>query len=219
MASDFESSRFVTAVESLSRPGAVQLYYFEWVPTLDGEPIDDDRHLRFQTREQALIEAIKRVKHEAGLAFEVKIGGRSGCCLTGDIPVVVETVAEAREVMVRHAKGNSGDPRSEPDDREHQRFRTRRGRSAWRSLLDCETSRRYDPADPGARMTCSYLLYEKGPLGVVGGGAWTYSVEMWATGPPEVWDHPADQPTGLDSVNVPDDDVEDDSDPKSPPPG
>ena len=195
------------AVESLSRPGAVQLYYFEWVPTLDGEPIDDDRRLRFQTREQALIEAIKRVKHEAGLAFEVIIGGRSGCCLTGDIPVVVESVAEAREVMVLHATGNSGEPRSEPDDREHQRFRTRRGRSAWRSLLECETSRRYDPADPGAGMTCTYLLYEKGPLGVVGGGAWTYSVEMWATGPPEVWDHPADQPTGLDNADEHDNDL------------
>jgi len=210
MASDFESSRYVTAVENLPRPGAVQLYYSEWVPTLDGEPIDDDRYLRFRTREQALTEAIKRVKHQAGLAFEVTIGGRSGCCLIGDIPVIVETVAEAREAMVRHAKGNSGGSRSEPDDREHQRFRTRRGRSAWKSLLECETSRRYDPADPEAGMTCCYLLYETGPLGVVGGGAWTYSVEMWATGPPEVWDHPADQPAGLDDGDDPGDDVEDD---------
>ncbi|MDE0493366.1 MAG: hypothetical protein OXH54_05480, partial [Acidimicrobiaceae bacterium] len=28
---------------------------------------------------------------------------------------------------------------------------------------------------------------------------WTYSVEIWATGPPEIWDHPADQPAGLDN--------------------
>ena len=206
MASNFESSRYVTAVENLLRPGAVQLYYFEWVPTLDGEPIDDDRCLRFRTREQALTEAIKRVKHQAGLAFEVTIGARSGCCLMGDVSVIVETVAEAREVIVRHAKDHGGGSGREPDDREHQLFRTRRGRSAWKSLLECETSRRYDPADPAAGMTCCYLLYEKGPLGVVGGGAWTYSVEIWATGPPEVWEHPADQPVGLDT----DSDVHDD---------
>ncbi|MCY4422681.1 MAG: hypothetical protein OXC06_06375, partial [Acidimicrobiaceae bacterium] len=76
-----------------------------------------------------------------------------------------------------------------------------------------ETSRRYDPADPEAGMTCSYLLYEKGPLGVVGGGAWTYSVEVWATGPPEVWDHPADQPAGLDSTDNPYNDLRVEPDP------
>ena len=213
MASDFESSRYATAVESLPRPGAVQLYYHRWVPTLDGEPIDG-HYLSdgYPTREQALAEAIKRVKHEAGLAFEVKIGGRSGCCLIGDTPVIVETVAEARQVIVRHAKGNGGESRREPDDQEHQRFRTRRGRSAWKSLLECETSRRYDPADPEAGMTCSYLLYEKGPLSVVGGGAWMYSEEIWATGPPEIWDHPTNQPIGLDDDDNRGDDVWIDSD-------
>ena len=55
-------------------------------------------------------------------------------------------------------------------------------------------------------MTCSYLLYEHGGLGVVGGGTWPYSVELWATAPPKVWDHPADQPIGLDT----DDDLGDD---------
>lgn len=200
MVTDFESDRYATAVERLSRPGAVQLYYHRWVPTLDGEPIHRN-YLSdgYPTREQALAEAIKRVKHEAGLAFEVMIGSRSGCCMIGEIPVIVETVAEAREVIVRHAKGNGGESRREPDDGENFYFRTRRGRSAWKSLLECETSRRYDPSDPEAGMTCSYLLYERGPLGVVGGGAWTYSVEIWATGPPSIWDHPADQPIGLDN--------------------
>ena len=28
---------------------------------------------------------------------------------------------------------------------------------------------------------------------------WTYSVIIWATAPPEVWDHPADEPVGLDA--------------------
>lgn len=40
MASEFESGSHVTAVESLPRPGAVQLYRLDWVPTLDGEPVD-----------------------------------------------------------------------------------------------------------------------------------------------------------------------------------
>lgn len=210
MASDFESSRYVTAVESLPRPGAVKLYY-EWVPTLDGEPIDGNYlSYGYRTREQALTEAIKRVKHQAGLAFEVRIESRSGCCLTGEMPVIVETVAEARQVIVRHASGIRGPSRREPDEREHLHFRTRRGRPAWKSLLECETSRRYDPTEPAAGMTCSYLLYETGPLGVVGGGAWTYSEELWATGPPKIWDHPADQPTGLDNGDDPDDDLGDD---------
>ena len=213
MATDFESDRCATAVERLSRPGAVQLYYHRWVPTLDGEPIHANPLSHgYRTREQALAEAIKRVKHEAGLAFEVMIGSRSGCCLIGETPVIVETVAEAREVIVRHAKGNCGKPEREPDDGEQFYFRTRRGRSAWKSLLECETSRRYDPADPEAGMTCSYLLYESGPLGVVGGGAWVYSVEIWATGPPEIWDHPADRPVGMDADDDRGNDVEIDTD-------
>ena len=200
MATDFESDRCATAVERLSRPGAVQLYYHRWVPTLDGEPIDGNYlSYGYPTREQALAEAIKRVKYEAGLAFTVEIDVRSGCVLSGGMPVIVETVAEAREVIVRHAKGDRGPSRREPDDQERHYFKTRRGRSAWKSLLECETLRRYDPAYPEAGMTCSYLLYETGPLGVVGGGAWTYSVEICATGPPAIWDHPADQPIGLDT--------------------
>ncbi len=207
MASDFESGRHVTAVEYLPRPGAVQLNLLEWVPTLDGDPISEPSRSYYRSREQALAEAIKRVKHDAGLAFEVTMGSRAGCCLSGDIPVIVETVAEAREVIVGYAKGSVGGRQREPEQQEHLRFKTRRGRSAWKSLAECETSRRYHPADPEAGMTCSYLLYEEGDLGVVGGGAWTYSVEIWATAPPEVWDHPADQPAALDNAGDPDNDL------------
>ncbi len=35
---------------------------------------------------------------------------------------------------------------------------------------------------------------------------WTYGVTIWATAPPEVWNHPADQPLGLDT----DDDLNND---------
>ena len=209
MASDFESGPHVTAVEKLPRPGAVQLYFLEWVPTLDGEPIGEPYpRSYFRSREQALAEAIKRVKHRAGLAFEVRIESRAGCCLSGEIPVIVETVAEAREVIVSYAKGELSGYTRDPERRDHLHFKTRRGRSAWKSLAESETSRRYDPADPEAGMTCSYLLYEEGGLGVVGGGAWTYSVELWATAPPSVWDHPADQPVRLDNADDPDNDLQ-----------
>ena len=199
MASEFESSRYVTAVESLPRPGAVQLYYFEWVPTLDGEPIDDDRYLRFRTREEALAESIRRVKHLARLTIALTIGGRAGCCEDGDIPVFAETITEARKAIVSYAKGSLSGYTRDPEQEEHLRFKTRRGRPAWKSLLECETSRHYDPDDPESGMSCSYLLYETGPLGIVGGGAWIYSVEIWATGPPAIWDHPTNQPIGLDN--------------------
>ena len=213
MASDFESGRHVTAVEKLPRPGAVQLHFLDWVPTLDGEPIGGPYPWsHYRSREKALAEAIKWVKHRAGLAFEVNIGGRAGCCLSGDVPVIVETVAEAREVIVSYAKGSIGGRQREPEQQEHLRFKTRQGRSAWKSLAECETSRRYNPSDPEAGMTCSYLIYEEGGLGVVGGGAWTYSVEIWATAPPAVWDHPADQPVGLDTDDDRDNNPKSDSD-------
>ncbi|MYE65821.1 MAG: hypothetical protein F4231_07885 [Acidimicrobiaceae bacterium] len=189
---DLEAGDRVTDFRELPTPGAVQYWEDEWAPTLDGEPILRCYPLsRFATREEACAEAIKHVKHRAGLAFEVRIGSRSGCCMIGDTPVIVETVAEAREVIVSHAKEHSRESRSELDDEEHFHFRTRRGRPAWKSLLECETSRRYDPAAAEAGMSCSYLQMCK--------SAWTYSVEIWATGPPEIWDHPADQPAGLDN--------------------
>ena len=181
-----------------------------WVPTLDGEQVPYFYSHYFTTREEAWAEAIKRVKHHAGLAFELMIDSRAGCVLVGEIPVIVQTVAEAREVLVRRARGELSGYTRDPRRREHLRFQTRRGRSAWKSLLECETSRRYDPADAAAGMTCSYLLYEEGDLAGVGGLMWTYSVELSATGPPEVWDHPADQPVGLDNDDHSNDDLEDD---------
>lgn len=208
MSSEFETGRHVTAVENLPRPGAVQLYHLEWVPTLDGEPFEGSfLPYHFRTREEALAEAIKQVKHRAGLAMEITIESRTGCVLSGDPPVIVETVAEARRVIVNYAKGLIGGRQREPDKRECLRFETRRGRSAWKSLLECETDRRYDPSDPDVGMTCSYLLYEEGNLEGVGGLMWTYGVAIWVTGPPEVWDHATDQPIGLDKAAGPDNDL------------
>ena len=108
---------------------------------------------------------------------------------------------------MNHAKGLIGRRQGEPDKREYLRFTTSRGRSAWKSLLECETGRRYDPADPDAGMTCSYLLHEEGNLEGVGGLMWTYGVAIWVTGPPSIWDHPAGQACGLDNTDDPDDDL------------
>ena len=211
MATDFETGGYVTAVESLPRPGAVQLYRMEWVPTLDGEPFEGSflRH-RFRTREEALAEAIKQVKHRAGLAMEITIETRTGCVLSGDLPIIVETVTEARKVVASYAKDLIGDREREPDKQAFLRFRTTWGRSAWKSLLECETHRRYDPADSDARMACSYLLYEEGNLEGVGGLIWTYGIEICVTGPPEVWNHPTDEPVGLDNDDARDNDLLDD---------
>ena len=208
MASGFETGRQVTAVERLPRPGAVQLYHMEWVPTLDGEPFEGSfLPYGFRTREEALAEAIKQVKHRAGLAIEITVETRTGCVLSGDLPIIVETVAEARKVIASYAKDLIGDRQRAPDKREYLRFRTSRGRSAWKSLLECETHRRYDPAGPDARMACSYLLYLEGNLEGVGGLMWTYGIEIWVTGPPEVWDHPANLACGLDNDDDRDNDL------------
>ena len=208
MASDFESGRHVTAVEKLPRPGAVQLNFLEWAPTLDGKPISEPSSPSYyRSREQALSEAIKRVKHRAGLAFEVTIGSRAGCCLSGDIPVIVETVAEAREVIVGYARGDLSGYTRDPEQRDHLHFKTRRGRSKWKSLTEWRDE---PPLRPGRPRSGHDLL-----LPALRGGwsrsrrrcAWTYSVEIWATAPPAVWDHPADQPIGLDNPDDPDNDL------------
>ena len=195
MSSDYESDPRVTAVESLPRPGAVRLWERDWIPTLDGEPIEVGYPFNpFLSREEALAEAIKRVKRRAGLAFEVTIGSRAGCCVDGEFPVIVETVAEARKFIGGYARRYSGSDARSRERPGNLLFKTRRGRPAWKSLLECETHRRYDPKHPEAGMTCSYLLYWHGPKA---GG---YAEEIWVTGPPELWDHPADQPASEGSV-------------------
>ena len=72
------------------------------------------------------------------------------------------------------------------------------GDRGWGDLVRCESGRYYDPSVPDAGMAVSYTLYEEGGLGGVGGLVWTYGVYLEVTGPPEVWDHPADVPCGLD---------------------
>ena len=208
MATEFETGPYVTDVERLPRPGAAQLHYLDWVPTLDGEPIGEGySHSHYRSREQALVEAIKWVKHRAGLAFEIELGRASGCVLS-EWTVLVESVAEARDVILRHAM-----PDAEGRDRESgtQGPGSRR-EPTWEDLAEHEDIRRYDPNNPGAGMRCSYSRSEVEMVEGVGGMLWPVSDHAWATAPPEVWDHPADQPAGLDNGNNngnnPDDDLQ-----------
>ena len=202
------------AVENLPTPGAVREWGHFWVPTLDGEPISVRAPYPYRSREEAWAEAIRWVKHRAGLAIEVKLGDRRGCVLSGDESVIVETVAKARKAILRHAMRAVADHARDAESREQMRLRCGKGRPTWNDLAKCEEGRRYDPHNAEAGMNCCYLLYQHGPLGVVGGGAWAYEVWIWATAPPSVWDHPADQPVGLDNVDEMDDDLADDPGPK-----
>ena len=140
--------------------------------------------------------------------FELKLGSMTGCMMLEDNPFPVETVAEARSAILQHAMDSLGHHAHDPEKHEYLRLKVRPGGPTWEELAECEEGRRYDPADPETGMTCSYLLYTQGGLEGVGGVMWTYGVTIWATAPPEVWNHPADQPAGLDDNNDRGDDVE-----------
>ena len=140
--------------------------------------------------------------------FELKLGSLSGCVMLEDQPFIVETVAEARTAILRYAIDALGHHAHDPEKREYLRLNARPGGATWEDLAECEEGRRYDPSDPDTGMTCSYLLYIQGGLEGVGGVMWTYGVTIWATAPPAVWDHPTNQPVGLDA----DDGLEDEPD-------
>ena len=129
--------------------------------------------------------------------FELKLGSMTGCMMLEDNPFTVETVAEARSAILQHAMDSLGHHAHDPEKHEYLRLKARPGGPTWEELAECEEGRRYDAADPETGMTCSYLLYTQGGLEGVGGVMWTYGVTIWATAPPEVWDHPTDEPVGL----------------------
>ncbi len=143
--------------------------------------------------------------HETG--FELKLGSLTGCMMLEDNPFTVGTVAEARSAILKFAMEALDHHGHNPEKREYLRLNVRPGGPTWEDLAECEEGRRYDPADPETGMTCSYLLYCQGGLEGVGNVMWTYGVTIWATAPPEVWDHPADQPAGLGDDDNRGDDV------------
>lgn len=186
-------------VENLPTPGALREWPHAWVPTLDGEPIRSAHPYGFESRKQAWAEAILWVKRLAGLAMEVRLGVQTGCVVEPDAVVFVETVAAAREVILNHAVRSLNGKGAASDEREHLRLRGGEGGPTWEDLARCETYSVYDPNDPDAGMRCGYVLYEQGGLDGVGGLVWAFGVYVWATAPPEVWDHPGDQPCGRET--------------------
>ena len=214
MRDEYGRERDAPTVESLPTPGALREWGNCWVPTLDGQPISAAQPFSFESREEAWAEAIRWLKHRAGLALQVVLGSQTGCVVMGGGAVIVETVAEARKVILGHAMNSLGDHARNPRHREHLRLRGHKARPTWEDLAGCETHRRYDPDEPDAGMRCDYVLYEEGDLDGVGGLVWTYGVDIWATAPPEVWDHPADLPCGL---GADDDPFDGDRSPSSPP--
>ncbi len=142
---------------------------------------------------------------EAG--FELKLGMWRGCVMLEDHPFAVETVAEARSAILQYAMDALDHHAYDPERREYLRLNVGPDGPTWDDLAECEEGRRYDPGKPEDGMKCSYFLYRKGGIEGVGGSIWTYSVTIWATAPPEVWDHPADQPLGLDGGDGLDDDL------------
>lgn len=195
----FENRENGTAVEDLPTPGAIREWGDRWVPTLDGEPIGEPGWFGFETRKEAWGEAIRWVKQRAGLAMELRLGSATGCLVSGDRITVVETVAEARRSILSHARATLAGKGRDPGDRKFLRLGGGKRGPTWADLERCATSRRYDPEEPDAGMTCRYLLYEQGELDGVGGLVWTFAVAIQATAPPEVWDHPADEACGLDT--------------------
>ena len=145
-------------------------------------------------------------------SIELKLGSMSGCMMLEDHPFIVETVAEASAAILRYAMDALGHHAHDPEKREHLRLNVGADGPTWEDLAECEEARRYDPSKPEDGMKCSYLLYREGGLEGVGGVMWTYSVTIWATAPPEVWNHPANQPAGLDGVDERDNDSESDLD-------
>ena len=130
--------------------------------------------------------------------FELTLGSWRGCLMLDELPAVVETVAEARSAILRYAMDMLGHHAHEPEEREYLRLNVGADGPTWEDLAECEEGRRYDPSKPEDGMKCSYFLYSQGGIEGVGGVMWNYSVTIWATAPPEVWDHPTDQPVGLD---------------------
>ena len=207
MASDLESSDHEMDIDNLPTPGAMRWGYC-WKPTLDGEQIPIRHPREFESREEAWAEAIKWVKLRAGLAIEVELGTASGC-LIDEWTVIVETVAEARQIILSHVLPDAQSPEHEAETRgpESRQHRT------WEDLTEYEDSRRYDPGNREAGMHCSYSLSETEWMQGVGGMLWPVSDHRWAKAPPEVWDHPADQPIGLeDDADPGDNGLESDSD-------
>lgn len=127
------------------------------------------------------------------LAFE----STGGCLVYAEHPVSVHSVEEARCTMVSTAGEVLEERKPACPDPAYFLF-PRGGDRGWDDLVRCESYRCYDPSVPEEGMQVSYTLYEEGGLSGVGGVMWTYGVYLTVNGSPEIWDHPAHVPCGLD---------------------
>ena len=132
--------------------------------------------------------------------FEIKLGMMMGCLISEGEFFHVETIADARAIILRHAMGALGHHAHDSQWPEGLHLNVGADGPTWEDLIQCQEDERYDPANPDVGMQCSYLLYRQGGLEGVGGLIWTYCVAIWVTAPPELWGHPADQPLGLDDA-------------------
>ncbi len=125
------------------------------------------------------------------------IESQGGCLVYSEPPVFVRSVEEARRTLVRVARDRLEERKPHRPAPEFFLFPPG-SNGGWGDLVRCESYRRYDPSVPDTGMEVSYALYEEGGLSGVGGTMWTYGVYLTVTGPPEVWDHPAHVPCGLE---------------------
>lgn len=136
-------------------------------------------------------------ERRAGSGLWLKIQSQGGCLVDVGPAVFVRSVEEARRTLVRTAREVLEERK--PKDPDPEFFLFPRGvDSGWDEFVRCESYRCYDPRVPDKGMEVSYTLYEEGGLSGVGGMIWTYGVYLTVTGPPEIWDHPAHLPCGVD---------------------
>ncbi len=135
--------------------------------------------------------------------FEISLMHQQGCMGMGEPPVVVTSVSEARKEIVRFVTEKADEIRSKEESGYRTRDRVVVGPDLpWESLSEIENSRHYDPSEPECDMTVYYLLEFHPGLEGVGGIMWPYVNQVEVTGPPEVWDHPPDQPCGMHDADM-----------------
>ena len=134
---------------------------------------------------------------DADSGIWLAVESQGGCLVYSEPRVFVRSVEEARHTLVRIAGDVLEERKPARPDPELVLFPPGSDRG-WEDLVRCESYRCYDPSAPDQGMEVSYTLYEQGGLSGVGGMMWTYGVYLTVRGSPELWDHPADVPCGLD---------------------
>ena len=137
--------------------------------------------------------------------FEIKLGSLTGCVMLEDHPIAVETVDEARSAILRCAMEALGHHAHDQEKRDYLRLNMPADGPTWTASCDSGPGdgQVVEPAPEAAAAPpettaapAAEVEPEPEPESVA-------AVEPepepeWAAAPPDVWDHPADQPAGLD---------------------